>query len=84
MSTEAAGKIHSVTVNGYLFEDRALLLSSLTYRGSEVQGRAEQVEGGKERTREGREPFSPVENAETSAQLGIHRGQGSHSQVWCQ
>ena len=47
MSTEAAGKTHSVTVNGYLFEDRALLLNSLTYRGSEVQGTAEQVEGGR-------------------------------------
>lgn len=47
MSTDAAGKRHSVTVNGYFCEDRALLLSSLTYRGSEVQGTAEQVEGGR-------------------------------------
>lgn len=31
MSTEGAGKRHSVTVNGYFCEDRALLLSSLAY-----------------------------------------------------
>ena len=63
MSTEAAGKIHSVTVNGYLFEDRALLLSSLTYRGSEVQGTAEQVEGGKERTRENGKQTTTTKNS---------------------